>query len=83
MINLYCTWHDTHEHTPAFQLTELLLKMEAVPYQWTFDPEMVATLTEGKANPSRAFVGVTDDGVRLLNAYDLMHWIEGRGLRRR
>jgi hypothetical protein len=59
-----------------------LLEETGMRYTIEVDKAKALLASKGRINPSNGYVLIAPDGDVILDAFDLVHWIESKGLRR-
>lgn len=68
--------------SPQLKLIQKLCELEGLPFTVRSDQRLVMQTTKGQVSPETGFVILTKDGSALLDIYDVVHYIEERGLKR-
>jgi len=67
--------------TENFKACKAILADQRIPFSELIDGKGAMTLSRGKINPSGGFVIVTFNEEILLDYFDLVKWIETKGVR--
>ena len=67
---------------PALKLIMSFCELEGLTFELLCDQRFVMRSTKGRVSPETGFVILTKDGSMLLDIYDVVHYVEERGLKR-
>lgn len=59
-----------------------LLEESGLRYTHEVDKVRALQVTQGRINPSNGYALISPDGVVMFDAFDLVHWLEAKGLRK-